>query len=111
KEKINIFNGESVYDIQKKLRIYYRDSLTNLYTREFFNEELARLNTQRQLPLSVIVGDVNSLKLVNDAFGHDMGDKVLKKVAEIMKNTFRKEDIISRMGGDEFAVLLPKTSE
>jgi len=101
----------NVYDLREKSRIYYKDNLTDLYTRDFFNAELARLNTARQLPLSLIVGDVNSLKLINDAFGHDMGDKVLKRAADIMKNTFRKEDIISRMGGDEFAVLLPKTTE
>lgn len=101
----------NVYDIQERSRMYYKDCLTNLYTRAFFNEELKRLDTKRQLPLSVIVGDVNSLKLVNDAFGHDMGDRVLKRVAEIMKSSFRKEDIISRMGGDEFAILIPKTSE
>lgn len=101
----------NVYELKEKSRIYYKDSLTDLYTRDFFNAEVARLNTARQLPLSIIVGDLNGLKLINDAFGHDMGDKAIKRAAEIMKNTFRKEDIISRMGGDEFAVLLPKTTE
>lgn len=57
------------------------------------------------------MGDINGLKLINDAFGHVMGDMVLKSAAEIMKNHFRKEDIISRVGGDEFMVLLPKTSQ
>ncbi len=104
-------SGNNVYGNKSESRIYYKDSLTDLYTRAFFNEELSRLDTPRQLPLTVITGDVNSLKLINDAFGHIMGDNVLKRAAEIMKRNFRKEDIISRIGGDEFAVLLPKTSE
>jgi diguanylate cyclase (GGDEF)-like protein len=57
------------------------------------------------------MGDINGLKLINDAFGHSMGDSVLKKAAEIMTNSFRDEDIISRIGGDEFVILLPMTVE
>jgi len=88
----------------------FHDKLTNLYNRAFFEEELKRLNTERQLPLSIIIADVNSLKLINDAFGHTRGDELLKTCAKIFKNCLRKEDIIARWGGDEFAVILPKTS-
>lgn len=87
----------------------YRDKLTDLYTKDFFEEELKRLDTERQLPLSIIMGDLNGLKLINDAFGHRMGDRAIKMVAKILKESFRKEDIISRIGGDEFLILLPKT--
>ena len=90
---------------------YYRDNLTNLYTRDFFYEELDRLDAIWMLHLRVIMTDVNSLKWINDALGHDMGDKVLKRVASIMKDSFRKHEIISRIGGDEFAAILPMTSE
>lgn len=101
-----------LYDIRDKFnRFGYKDRLTGLYTREFFEEELFRLDSERQLPISVINGDLNGLKLINDAFGHDMGDKALKRVAELMRMSFRKEDIVSRIGGDEFLALLPKTSE
>lgn len=102
----DIYNAEEMRDC-----FGYKDKLTGLYNRDFFDEELSRLNSNRQLPISVIMGDLSGLKLINDAFGHDMGDKALKRVAELMKRAFREEDIISRVGGDEFVVLLPKTSE
>ena len=87
----------------------FNDKLTGLYNRAFFEEELSRLDTERQLPLSLIMGDVNGLKLINDALGHESGDRLLRKVAEILRNSCRKEDIIARWGGDEFIILLPKT--
>jgi diguanylate cyclase (GGDEF)-like protein len=88
-----------------------KDKLTGLYNRTYFEEEIKRLDTKRQLPLSFIMGDINGLKLVNDAFGPKEGDRLLKKIAEILKKCCRKEDIVSRWGGDEFSILLPKTSD
>lgn len=87
----------------------FRDTLTGLYNRSFFEEEMKRLDTKRQLPLSIIIGDLNSLKLTNDAFGHIEGDKLLRKMAGVFKDVCREEDVIARWGGDEFAVLLPRT--
>lgn len=72
---------------------------------------MKRLDTKRQLPISIIVGDVNGLKLSNDAFGHYIGDELLKAAAECIKKSCRKEDIISRWGGDEFVILLPTVTE
>lgn len=89
----------------------FHDYLTGLYNRRFFEEELIRLDTKRNLPISLIMLDVNGLKLTNDAFGHEMGDELLKKVAEILKKQCRADDIIARLGGDEFAVILPKSDE
>ncbi|MFZ5975680.1 MAG: HD domain-containing phosphohydrolase [Bacillota bacterium] len=88
----------------------YHDQLTGLYNRRFYEEELRRLDNRRNLPLSVVMGDVNGLKLTNDAFGHAVGDRLLQKAAEIMKATCRQDDIIARYGGDEFIIVLPKTS-
>ena len=89
----------------------YHDGLTGLYNRSFFDEELNRLDVDRNLPLSIIIGDINGLKLTNDAFGHAVGDKLLIKMAAEIKKACRKDDIIARWGGDEFIMLLPKADE
>ncbi len=86
------------------------DYLTGLYNRLFFDEETKRLNNSRQFPISVIMGDVNHLKRVNDTLGHDQGDQVLKNVAALFNKVFRTEDIVARLSGDEFAILLPNTN-
>ncbi len=101
----------NIYYFKDIERLSCKDKLTGLYNKSFLDEEIARLDTKRQLPISVIMGDINGLKLINDAFGHSMGDNVLKKSAKIMMSSFRAEDIISRVGGDEFVVILPKTTE
>jgi diguanylate cyclase (GGDEF)-like protein len=87
----------------------FHDYLTGLYNRAYFEEELNRLSVQRNLPLSIVLGDVNGLKMMNDTYGHEKGDELLIKVAGILKQCFRKSDIISRWGGDEFIILLPLT--
>ena len=90
-------------------KLSYHDQLTGLYNRRFYEEEQRRLDVKRSLPLSVMMLDVNGLKLTNDAFGHLAGDQLLLNVAKVIKDHCREEDIIARIGGDEFIVLLPKT--
>ena len=98
--------------VEEQLKfLSFHDRLTGLYNRAYFEEELKRLDAERQLPLSIIMADINGLKLTNDIFGHKEGDLLLCKCARIFKKCFRMEDIISRHGGDEFVMLLPKTTE
>lgn len=86
----------------------YHDQLTGLYNRRFFEEELNRLDTQRNFPLCIVMADVNGLKLINDSFGHQIGDLLLVKVAEVLKRACREDEIISRIGGDEFVIIVPR---
>lgn len=95
--------------IEEKVRAkQFRDDLTNLYNRSYFFEEMRRLDTQRQLPLSIILADLCGLNMVNNAFGHTSGDKMLTTAAEVLKSTFRSDDILARLENDVFAVLLPQ---
>ena len=91
--------------------VSFHDNLTDLYNREFLETEIERFNVERQLPLSMIMIDLNGLKMINDTYGHKIGDKLLIKTAEMLNNIFRKEDIIARWGGDEFVILLNQTAE
>lgn len=109
-EKIVASRTEKLEEAMKKLEyLSFHDQLTGLYNRRFFEEELMRLDTKRNLPLTLIMFDVDGLKLINDAFGHKKGDELLFKSTNIVKNVCRLDDIISRVGGDEFVILLSKT--
>ncbi len=97
---------------QKEIEyLSYNDYLTGLYNRRYMEDSIRRLDTNRNIPLTLMVIDVNGLKLTNDAFGHETGDQLLKKVAAILKKVCRADDIIGRMGGDEFCILLPHTDD
>ncbi|EET88692.1 diguanylate cyclase and metal dependent phosphohydrolase [Clostridium carboxidivorans P7] len=87
----------------------YHDQLTGLYNRRYFDEELNRIDNENSIPLTVAMADMNGLKLVNDSFGHAVGDKLIKKVAEIMIKGCRDKDSVIRLGGDEFVILMPNT--
>ena len=95
---------------QKIEHMSLHDSLTGLYNRHSMEDALYKFDVASNLPYAIIILDLNNLKLANDVFGHKMGDDLLKKSAEFLKDVFRKDDFISRIGGDEFCVLLPKTS-
>lgn len=83
------------------------DALTGLYNRAYFEEEMSRLERGRHFPVSIIMVDVDHLKTVNDSLGHAAGDDLLRRTAQVLKTVFRGEDVVARIGGDEFCVLLP----
>ncbi len=98
--------------MEEKLRfLSLHDTLTGLYNRVYFEEELKRLENSRSYPITVFMFDLDNLKVVNDTLGHHKGDELLKKMGVFLKHIFRADDMIARIGGDEFIVILPKTSE
>ncbi len=96
--------------MQEKLAyLSYHDPLTGLFNRRFFEEETERLDVPRNLPITLLMADVNGLKLINDSMGHLQGDAMLAETARIMREACRSDDLLARLGGDEFIVLLPHT--
>lgn len=99
-----------VYEEQLK-HLSSHDALTGLYNRTFYEAELDRLVTSRRYPVSIIIIDLDGLKITNDSYGHAAGDKMICKAANILKSAFRGDDLVSRTGGDEFTVLLPESGD
>ncbi|MDX9872108.1 MAG: PAS domain S-box protein [Clostridia bacterium] len=88
----------------------YHDSLTGLYNRRYMEEALIWMDAHEQMPLAVIMGDVNGLKITNDVFGHAAGDNLLRQAARLFEKNCREQDVLSRWGGDEFVMIMPRTS-
>lgn len=95
---------------EEKIRyLSCHDTITGLMNRRCFEDALIKYDTNRNLPISIIFADLNGLKLMNDIFGHTSGDMLIKKCAETLKKSCRSVDVLARVGGDEFIVLLPNT--
>lgn len=87
----------------------YHDYLTGLFNRRFYEEVLIKLDTEENYPLTLVMADVNGLKMINDSFGHAVGDELLQMAANVIKRGCRQNDVIARLGGDEFVIILAKT--
>jgi len=85
------------------------DTLTGLFNRRCFEENRGKIDIPENLPLSIIFGDINGLKMTNDIFGHAAGDALIKKSSEILRQSCGENDVIARVGGDEFIILMPRT--
>jgi diguanylate cyclase (GGDEF)-like protein/PAS domain S-box-containing protein len=102
--------SERKQEEEKIFYLTYHDILTGVHNRTYFELAVRRLEGEENLPLSIIFGDLNGLKLINDTFGHVTGDNLLINTAKILKSFTQEQDILARTGGDEFCILLPKTS-
>lgn len=97
---------------QKEIEfLSFHDQLTGLFNRRCFEEESQRFVQEKRYPISIIISDLNALKLTNDAFGHLVGDQLIVSYSKVLKTVLREEDHVYRIGGDEFAILLPDTPE
>lgn len=89
----------------------FHDQMTGLYNYRYFKNEIERFNKSRKLPISILIIDIDRLKSINDSKGHIKGNEIIKNTADILQSAVRYEDILARVGGDEFGIILPYTKE
>jgi diguanylate cyclase (GGDEF)-like protein/PAS domain S-box-containing protein len=97
--------------VEKIKYLSFHDALTGLYNWAYFNEKIKKIQKENDLCITMIMADVDGLKYVNDTYGHQSGDLLLKEVTKILRDNFRDDDLIARTGGDEFCIILSSTSK
>jgi len=106
--------NKQLFQLQQELKEQaHRDPLTNLYNRRYFSEvavNMISLKKREKQDIGIIMLDIDKFKLVNDTYGHGIGDDVLKDLASLLLKHTRASDIVARVGGEEFIILLPNTS-
>jgi len=105
---VDVTDKKTLIDSLEKSSAY--DSLTGVLNRKSYEEALVKLDDKEYYPLVLLFGDINGLKLINDTFGHQAGDKLLSKTAKIIQSKLVDEENIYRIGGDEFAIIMPKSN-
>lgn len=96
--------------VENQIRfLTYHDKMTGLYNRRYFEQAVFQMDEPSNYPITIMIGDVNGLKLTNDAFGHLAGDRLLVAAASSLSRVLKEKDILARWGGDEFIMLLPNT--
>lgn len=107
-----LYNYEYMGKIKDEINyLTYHDGLTGLYNRRFIEEQLLRLYNKDMLPISIVIGDINGLRFINNVLGYRKGDKLLKAASKIIVDICGNKSVAARWGGDEFIIILPKTTE
>ncbi|WP_457681448.1 GGDEF domain-containing protein [Thermovibrio sp.] len=109
---VEAINFREEFLTPKKLRHFaFKDQLTGLYNRHYLKEVLKRVEKNLPFPVGIVIVDMDNLKEINDSRGHSIGDLYLKELSEVIKSSVRQSDLVFRIGGDEFLIVIKNASQ